>query len=419
MARQTIRVSVDLSAPVSARSQVGFLHGLTADQPADRWIRPLRPALWRGTPSTADIDRALGFGARYVFVLSDLWGYPGERWRGRRPPWEDLAAWSKFVRDTVRPYVARAIVWEVWNEPNHAYFWSGTVEQYRQTYLAAWRAVREVAGRGAVVAGPSVAGFQWAWFASLVDLCRRERCDIGALTWHELSEGGGFTRIGRHTHALRSDLFPVLRAAGLPIPALQVNECVGVGDRLSAGEHVAYLARLERAGVDASARACWRDPCGEDTCSNYTLGGLLDHATLQPRASWWAVKWYARGVPRRVRLVSNADEVAGVAAAHTPDRRHAEVLLGYADLHEGAQPARISVAIRMRGLGKLSSHATPRRARVEVFRVRGEGEASARPARDQPSNTVRIRRGTAQVTVDDIALHDAVLVRVAVPPATR
>src|SRR5262245_15429046 len=119
----SVPVSVDLSGVVSARSQGGFLHGVGAEAPPDRLIVPLRPALWRGTPATADVGRASGVGARYVFVLSDLWGYPGEGWRGGRPPWEDLRAWSRMVRTAVRAYRNRRLVWEVWNEPNHRYFW--------------------------------------------------------------------------------------------------------------------------------------------------------------------------------------------------------------------------------------------------------------------------------------------------------
>ena len=51
-------------------------------------IKPLSPAAWRGNLRSAPYDRATRWGARYVIVVSDLWGYPGANWYGRRPPWE-------------------------------------------------------------------------------------------------------------------------------------------------------------------------------------------------------------------------------------------------------------------------------------------------------------------------------------------
>jgi hypothetical protein len=53
-----VTVTIDLSRPMEARSEVGFLQRLSASEPAVRWIAPLRPALWRGYPASADILRA-------------------------------------------------------------------------------------------------------------------------------------------------------------------------------------------------------------------------------------------------------------------------------------------------------------------------------------------------------------------------
>ena len=52
---------------------------------------------------------------------------------GRRPPWEDLDAWSDFVRRLARRHREHRFVWDVWNEPDHPYFWNGTQQQFHQT----------------------------------------------------------------------------------------------------------------------------------------------------------------------------------------------------------------------------------------------------------------------------------------------
>lgn len=83
-------VTADFSHPRRVRSVVGLLHGMDAARPPARLIRPLAPLTWRGNLFSAPYGRATGFGARYIIVLSDLWGYPGANWYGGRAPWEDL-----------------------------------------------------------------------------------------------------------------------------------------------------------------------------------------------------------------------------------------------------------------------------------------------------------------------------------------
>ena len=80
----TAQATVDFARPVATHSLVGFLHGLDDLQPADRLVVPLQPTLWRGSLDSAPYARAVGFGARYMLVVSDLWGYPGAGWYGRQ-----------------------------------------------------------------------------------------------------------------------------------------------------------------------------------------------------------------------------------------------------------------------------------------------------------------------------------------------
>ena len=102
----------------------------------DGMVTPLGPRWWRGALFSAPYQRVRGFGARYIVVISDLWGYPGANSYGRRPPWEDLDAWSAFVRRLAREHRDHDLIWDVWNEPDHPYFLNGTMQQFHRTYAA-------------------------------------------------------------------------------------------------------------------------------------------------------------------------------------------------------------------------------------------------------------------------------------------
>ena len=156
-------VAVDFSRPVRAHSVVGVLHGIDMQQPPDTLVAPLAPRSWRGDLESAPFERVHAFGARYIIVVSDLWGYPGANWYGRRPPWEDLQAWGEFVRRLARAHRRDHLIWDVWNEPDQPYFWNGTREQFYATYRVAYEAVRTELGPSAVISGPSVSRFRWPW----------------------------------------------------------------------------------------------------------------------------------------------------------------------------------------------------------------------------------------------------------------
>jgi len=82
----TLVASVDFGRRVRTHSLVGFLHGLGPAKPPNRLVAPLRPRLWRGSLFSASYDRASRLGARYMVVVSDQWGYPGQGWYGRSAP---------------------------------------------------------------------------------------------------------------------------------------------------------------------------------------------------------------------------------------------------------------------------------------------------------------------------------------------
>ena len=411
-------VSVDFSRPVPARSVVGLLHGIDMKRPPDGMVTPLAPRWWRGDLSSAPYKRVRGFGARYIVVVSDLWGYPGANWYGRRPPWEDLDAWADFVRRLADAHRGDRLVWDIWNEPDQPYFWNGTREQYYVTYRVAYEVLRRQLGPGAVITGPSVSAFRWSWLVGLLEYCRGADCEVNALSWHELtSESGGITRISDHLHRARTLLLRNRSYVVLGLRELHINEVVGGGDYLYPGEQVAYLAELEHGHATLSTRACWLDPSGVDNCQAHTLDGLLDPSSMRPRGPWWVTAWYARGVASRVwaRPLEGAVEV--LAAARSPNRRRAEVLVGAFDPHDATAPATATVGVDLAGVDRLRFARRRRYIGVAVYRVANTGAAPTRPQAIS-AQVVKVTRGTATVSVV-MRPHEAMLLRLLPPGALR
>jgi DNA-binding beta-propeller fold protein YncE len=408
------QVTVDFARPVATHSLVGFLHGLDDSQPADRLIVPLHPTLWRGSLESAPYQRVAKFGARYMLVMSDLWGYPGAGWYGRRAPWEDWDAWSAFVRDLARANRGRDIVWDVWNEPDVPYFWTGTEAQYHELYRRAYVAIRQELGPQAMVAGPSVGTFRWTWLAGLLEYCRSNDCAVDALSWHELPGGRGIATIADHLRRARAGLLRNPAYVPVGVRELYVGEYVGEGDTLWPGEMLGYLAQLERGRADDAAHACWPEPSGNDACTAHTLDGLLDGTTMRPRGPWWALRWYARGVASRVRGTS-ADPAIAVMAASSPDSRHAEIMLGYLDTHDRVMPPRTDVLLDLGGLRRLAFLHGASRPRVTAYRVGSRGLAPTSPVSVRPPQVLRAARGHLVLRIRGLPIHDAMLLRLSAP----
>jgi hypothetical protein len=411
------QASVDFGRPEAAHSLVGFLHGLDDRQPDDRLVVPLHPTLWRGSLASAPYSRAIGFGARYMFVVSDLWGYPGAGWYGRRAPWEDWDAWSAFVRDLARRNRDRDMVWDVWNEPDVPYFWTGTQAQYHELYRRAFVAIRQELGARATIAGPSVGAFRWDWLVGLLEYCRSADCSVDALSWHELPGGRGVAAIAEHLRRARTGLLANPAYLPLGVRELYIGEYVGEGDALWPGEVLGYLAQLERGGASEAAHACWHDPSGADTCTEQTLDGLLDGATMRPRAPWWALRWYARGTRSRVRSRS-ADPALAVLAAREPDglrRRHAEIVVGYLDTHDRPLPPRTDVVLELRGTARLAFMHGATVPHMTAYRVRSRGQAPSAPLAVRPPEVLHAERGRLVLRIRGLPLHEALLLRLSTP----
>ena len=128
-------------------------------------------------------------GARYTLVVSNVWGYPWRNFRGKGAPAQNLDAFRAMVADLATKVrdqnLANSVIFDVWNEPNGKRFAPGAEAEHLQVYLAAERTIHAILPN-ALVAGPSLTGFDPARIRRFLDFCLRSGCEVNVLTWHEL-----------------------------------------------------------------------------------------------------------------------------------------------------------------------------------------------------------------------------------------
>lgn len=109
-------------------------------------------------------------------------------YHGNITPPKDLAKWGELIRAFAAHCVQRYGVnevrswkFEVWNEPNLAFFWSGTKQDYFDLYRTAALALKGVDSQ-LWVGGPATAAT--AWIPDLLAFCSDQRVPIDFVSTH-------------------------------------------------------------------------------------------------------------------------------------------------------------------------------------------------------------------------------------------
>jgi xylan 1,4-beta-xylosidase len=401
-------VRVGFAEPRATASLVGFVHGMDMRRPADEMIDPLAPALWRGKLRDVPYERVQELGGRYTYVLSDRWGYPGA---GHRAPYEDFAAWERFVRKTARGSRRGDVLWDVWNEPNDPWFWQGTPEQLYETYRIAENVLRHELGPGVVVGGPSTLGWRSGWISGLLEWCLARGCQVNVLSWHELTSGS-IPGVRDRLRYAREALLESSRYRALNIREIHVNEAGIAADQYRPGELLGLMHYLEAGGADAAARTCWDEIAGGSNCYNDTLAGLLVPGTFEPRATWWATKAYADGADSRVLTRFDDPHVVGLGSSRSDVPRTAQLLIAHM---RGHRVQELDVKVTFRRLGELGFLRGERRVRVGIERFPDNGELALPRPRGRRPAVVAIEDGEATLTLHDVRMHEAYRLRLSAP----
>ena len=173
-------------------------------------------------------------------------------------------AWTGFIREFFTHLVDRygldtVKTWpiEVWNEPNLAFFWSGTQQQYFEFYKATAVAIKSI-DAALQVGGPSTARAQW--LAELADYCAQNNAPLDFFS----------------THVYAGDDKKVLFGDGVNYPPADV---------------IPEAMRRARASIDASAfrdRPLWLTEWSSDSPAMIThiITACLPHCHAM---SQWAL----------------------------------------------------------------------------------------------------------------------------------
>jgi len=89
-------------------------------------------------------------------------------------PWNDPANyWGRFVYNTVSHFKDSVQYWEMWNEPDYSYFWSGTAAQYYQLLKVGYQAAKAADPDCTVLFGaPMLYGDDGAFLEQVLALIR-------------------------------------------------------------------------------------------------------------------------------------------------------------------------------------------------------------------------------------------------------
>jgi hypothetical protein len=402
-------VGVDFGTPIpGVPSMSGILHGLSATDPPDEVIAPLQPNLWRvGQARPLSLyDRVVSFGARFVLVLSDPWGYHSP-W-----PYDDFARWEDYVGQMAQAAQGRDVIWDVWNEPNASVFWQGTPEQFFETYQRAYRVLRDNLGPDAWISGPSINQYDHDFLAAFLDSCVTNGCEVNALSWHELvGSGPRIYPIADHLDEVYNSFLENPAYADLNFQEVHVNEVIGPMDQYRPGEILGSFYYLEAGGASGACKACWRANDGTSNCNNISLDGLIVPGTAQLRAGWWAYKLYADGVATRVAGASSNQQVVALASSSSAASDVAQVLIAY--FEAGNSPPAVDVDLTLCNLRALPSLQDADCVRLSLEGLPNSGEAELTEPLPLGDTVLSIDNdGSASTTLPPLNLHEAMLVSI-------
>ncbi len=131
-------------------------------------------------------------------------------WKGNITPPKDYDKWQRFIQELVKHWTERygeeevkQWYFEVWNEPNLDFFWSGTQAEYFKLYDATANAVKSVSPQYRV-GGPATAGR--GWITETIDFAKQNKLPLDFITTHDYGVNGvGFDDEGNQKLFLDTD----------------------------------------------------------------------------------------------------------------------------------------------------------------------------------------------------------------------
>lgn len=405
----TAIVEIDFSKSVKTKSMSGFLHSVGRAQPSDEMILPLKPKQWRtGEKDVFIYERIKKSGARAQIVLSDFWGYPGLN-TSRKWAYQAGDEFEDFVRQTARAYASKEIIWDVWNEPDDPRlpFWKGTFRQFCETYLRAYKILREELGQDAMIGGPSFSRYNKTLLKQFLDFCVANNCEVNFLSWHELDDRK-ITGIADRLSEARRIFVDNPEYASLKIKEIQINEITGSRAQNNPAAILGYFYYLEKGGADGASKACWENSAEQYNCYNDSLDGLLT-PKFEPTAAWWIYKIYADGADSRVASETSNPQVVALGSTNSETKNSIQVIVGYFK-ESRVVPNKIDVSLNLKNLGvKLLMNEN---AQIGVRKIQDTGEKAVKSLELVSQKNVNLTSSFLNVNLNNVSLGEVYLITV-------
>jgi xylan 1,4-beta-xylosidase len=391
---QRIGATIDFGTVRAVKSMSGFLNSIHDPLPPRGRIEALRPRLWRSN-ALDQYDNIRSWGAKFQAPLSDGWGYPlSGRWI---PPYRDFSRWEDYVRRIASQTIGKDIYWDIWNEPDTAGSWRGSLPSFFETWSRASRVLKEVLGPSTLVGGPSISRFQPDLIRDLLRHCRDVGAECNFITWHELEPWADIKNVEDNLRLARRSFVDNPEFSSVRLSEIHIHEFVGEVDQYRPAELLAFLWHLERGGADAASRSCWGN-----NCENNSIDGIIDPINFMPRADWWVHKYYATGTDHRAQSNSEYSHLIVLGQAVRSEANPVHAMIGYYG-HEGGRSESIDVSLRLTGVRALVAGSA---ARVKITRIPDSGDA---PIPDLPvvsDRIVGIENDTMLLEIDRLLKHE-------------
>ncbi|KAL2826022.1 glycoside hydrolase superfamily [Aspergillus pseudoustus] len=257
---------------------------------------------------------ARSYGADYIRLPHDLWGidFAPKVMPGANGDWTSYDQFlTQLIGDIKINGMTDGLIWDIWNEPDGAGFWTGTMELYYELWARTYALIRAELP-STPITGPSIAFGPSAsnpWFIGWAAFVGTNGSVPDIYSWHNLA--------GSEDPKVTLDYFDnTIRANnGLPQKPIHINE-YGPYDYQTPQETAWLISRLERLNM-VGVRANWaKGGSNWQALFNY-LANLLGPQTGSPyygAGEWWLMKYYASMTGLRVATTSSTDQVLEVFA---------------------------------------------------------------------------------------------------------
>jgi xylan 1,4-beta-xylosidase len=258
-------------------------------------------------------------------------------------PYKDYTKWQTFVQNKVTTLTANGTKydWAIWQEPDQELgmpgdyidkaVWSGTRDQFFETWKVAVQAVRQLRPNDKIV-GPSLKRFRPDYLQSFLLYAKGNNVLPDILSWNQVG-----TYIGENGQT-PNDIPPqvatirqFMQSNGIPNIPIEITEYGMFKSEYQPGYAVAYITNIEQSQIEGSiGQWGWSGVggvVGGEGGDFPRLSGLItDPNAPQPRSVWWVYKSYADMTGNIVKTTA-ATVINGLGSYDTATNT-AKVLIG-------------------------------------------------------------------------------------------